>query len=81
MLFRLLPRLGYDIDETLNALGRGFTGPNLLPQLRQRACVPILRLLARRWRTFDVRRLQRRHDLGARLDVQLGRRRRAPSSY
>lgn len=77
---RTIAWCGYDPDEVINNLGRGFKRSDLLKQLRQRPCRPLLKLLHRRWRRYDLARVERRQLLGNRLDKQLGRKRHASSN-
>jgi dTDP-4-amino-4,6-dideoxygalactose transaminase len=59
---------GIAYDETLNALGRGFAGSGgLMAKIRRRPSVPLLWLLRRRLRRFDVPAIERRRRNGGRL--------------
>lgn len=53
-------RFGRSVDDILGGLTRGFSGENLLSQLRRQPAAGILRLLDRRMRTYDTRRIERR---------------------
>ena len=53
-LVRLLDRLGPGHDVVLNALTRGFPGPDLLPRIRRRPADALVRLLDRRLRQGDT---------------------------
>jgi perosamine synthetase len=66
-------RLGYDFDTLANSVTRRFAGSNLLAQLRQQPSTPLLRLLPRRWQTYDFIRIERRREMGQRLDAKIGR--------
>ena len=56
-----------DVDALLTRSVRNFAAGELLPRLRQRPAVPLLRLLGRRLSGFDVPRQDRRTRLGRRL--------------
>jgi len=58
-------------DRVLNSAVRNFPGDELIAQLRHRAPTAMLRLLARRLRTFRTDRLDRRARLGRRLANRL----------
>lgn len=64
--------LGYDFDVLANSFARGFVGGHNLDQFRKRPSVPLLRLLRRRFLTYDFRRVERRIQLGKRMDQRLG---------
>lgn len=66
-LFRLVRLLGREPDATITQLGRGFAGENFFFRLRHRPCEALRRMLARRIATYDVARVQRRADVGARM--------------
>jgi dTDP-4-amino-4,6-dideoxygalactose transaminase len=68
---RVVTRLGYDFDSLANAMGRGFSASNLLEQLRRQPSTPLLRLLERRWRTYESSRIVRRIELGRMMDQRL----------
>ncbi|HEX6291908.1 MAG TPA: DegT/DnrJ/EryC1/StrS family aminotransferase [Herpetosiphonaceae bacterium] len=63
-LFALLIALcrlrGIDHDALLNQATRGFSGTDLIGRLRQQPCAPLLRLLDRRLRYADPRRIRHR---------------------
>jgi dTDP-4-amino-4,6-dideoxygalactose transaminase len=58
---------GRDLDSTLNGTVRNFPGKDLLTQLQHRAPTAMLRLLARRLRTFRSDRHERQARMGRRL--------------
>lgn len=64
----ILHLLTMNVDAMLNSLGRGFTRKQLLRQIRVRPSSPLLRLMRRRWSTYDFTRIDRRKSLGRRLD-------------
>jgi len=70
---RCVERLGYDFDTLANSVTRGFTGSNLAAQLRRQPSTPLLRLLRRRWRTYDFARIARRTEMGRRFGARIGR--------
>ena len=72
LLFRVLAWLRFDVDVTLTALGRGFPAGDLLEQIRVQPSTPLLRLMRRRWKTYDFNRISRRTQLGRLLDKRLG---------
>ena len=74
-------RLGYDFDSLANSVTRGFAVANLLAQLRQQPSTPLLRLLQRRWQTYDFARIERRITMGQRFDARIGRSHAASHSY
>ena len=67
----ILKLRGSDPDRVLNSAVRNFPGDELIVQLRHRPPVAMLRLLARRLRTFRTDRLDRRARLGRRLAERL----------
>jgi len=67
----ILKLLGRDPDRVLNSAVRNFPGDALIAQLRHRAPTMMLRLLARRLRTFRPDRLDRQARLGRRLANRL----------
>jgi len=81
-LLRAIARcLGYDFDTVANGLVRGFGAKDLMGQLRRQPSVALLWLLVRRWRTYDFSRIDRRVQLGRRMDRALGRSRSAGDVY
>ncbi len=68
---RLLAVAGRDLDTVVNSAVRGFPGPELLRQIRRRPSAPLLALVARRLRRFDLGRLEARARAGARLAAAL----------
>ena len=78
---RILRWLRKDVDEVLNSLGRGFSRKQLLPQIRHKPSAPLLRLMRRRWSTYDFARIERRTALGRRMDKLLSQRRETEHSY
>jgi dTDP-4-amino-4,6-dideoxygalactose transaminase len=71
VLLAILKLLGRDPDRVLSSAVRNFPGDELIAQLRHRPPVGMLRLLARRLRTFRTDRLDRRARLGRRLANRL----------
>jgi perosamine synthetase len=71
VLLAILQRLGRDPDRVLNAAVRNFPGDQLMAQLRHRSPTAMLRLLARRLRTFRTDRFDRQARLGRRLADRL----------
>jgi len=63
--------MGRDCDAFLNRLGRGFASPDIVTQIRYRPHPQLLRLLTRRWQSYDFGRIGRRRALGRRLDELL----------
>ncbi len=63
-LVAFLRLAGRDFDRVLNNSIRGFPAEELLPQLRQQACAPLLRMLHRRLRIFDESRQARASQRG-----------------
>ncbi len=72
MLFLALLAARCDVDRLLNRAARGFPGPDLLRQIRQRPSPPLLALLERRLRKFDDSRLAQRTAKGQLLAKRLG---------
>jgi perosamine synthetase len=60
-----------DLDSVVNGAVRGFTGPELLPQIRRRPSAPLLALVARRLSRFDLPRLEARARAGERIAAAL----------
>jgi dTDP-4-amino-4,6-dideoxygalactose transaminase len=71
VFWRCLKLLGRDPDRVLNSAVRSFPGDALMAQLRHRAPAAMLRLLARRLRTFRADRFDRQARLGRRLADRL----------
>jgi dTDP-4-amino-4,6-dideoxygalactose transaminase len=67
----VLTRLGHDPDRVVNSAVRNFPGRQLIAQLRHRSPTAMLRLLARRLRTFRADRVDRQARLGRRLANRL----------
>ena len=67
----ILKLRGSDPDRVLNSAVRNFPGDELIAQLRHRPPAAMLRLLARRLKTFRKDRLDRRAQLGRRLANRL----------
>jgi len=59
-----------DHDSLLIQATRGFTGTDLLGRIRRQPCVPLLRLLDRRLRHADPRRIEQRAAVLSRVVVQ-----------
>lgn len=74
-------RLGGDFDSLANSIVRGFAPSDLLTQLRRQPAVPLLRLLERRWRTYDFGRIENRVALGRLLDGRIGHARAVAHSF
>jgi dTDP-4-amino-4,6-dideoxygalactose transaminase len=66
-----LKLLGLDPDRVINSAVRNFPGDELIAQLQHRSSTAMLRLLARRLRTFRTDQLDRRARLGRRLADRL----------
>ncbi len=81
-LFRFGVRcLGRDYDALVNSLGRGFPSSGILQHIRRRPSMPLLRLLRRRWATYDFARIERRRTLGRELDQRCGMQRPPEHAY
>lgn len=63
--------LGRDLDDVTRDLLKGFSGAELLPQIRQQPSAPLLALLERRLRRFDGQRLAARAAYGSRVAREL----------
>lgn len=74
-------RLGYDFDSLANSAVRGFASSDLLGQIRRQPSTPLLRLLRRRWQSYDFARIERRIHMGRHLDERLGQSHVASHSY
>jgi perosamine synthetase len=74
-------RIGRDFDSAANSVVRGFATSNLLPQLRRQPSSPLLRLLGRRWRSYDFARIDTRIKMGRFVDSRMGREHPASHSY
>ena len=72
---------GQEFDSVANSLGRSFVGARSLSQFRQQASSPLLCLLNRRWKHYDVSRIKRRVMLGRFLDKRIGVRHGLNYSY
>ena len=70
-LLAILQLLGRDPDRVLMSAVRNFPGDELIAQLRHRSPTAMLRLLARRLRTFRTDRIDRQARLGRRLANRL----------
>lgn len=74
-------RLGGDFDSMANSVARGFASSDLLAQLRRQPSAPLLRLLGRRWRSYDFARIDHRINMGRYLDTRIGHEHAASHSY
>lgn len=72
---------GCNFDSLANSAARGFGTADLLVQLRRQPSTPLLRLLERRWRSYDFGRLERRMQMGRYLDSRIGLIHAASHSY
>lgn len=64
-------RFGKSVDDILGGLTRGFSDSSLFPQLRQQPNAGILRMLTRRMKTYDSRRVDRRIENARRVMTKL----------
>jgi len=69
---RCVESLGYDFDLIAGTAARGFASFDLLSQIRRQPSAPLLRLLRRRWRSYDFARVERRVCMGRYLDKRIG---------
>lgn len=74
-------RFGGDFDSLANSAARGFSSARLLTQLRRQPSVPLLRLLRRRWRSYDSSRIDKRVMQGRYLDGRIGQKNCASHTY
>jgi len=81
ILHCLIKTLGWQFDLLANSVVRGFPSSDLLVHLRRRPCVPLVRLLNRRWRSYDQSRIDRRIEMGRYMDRRIGRLHHALHSY
>jgi dTDP-4-amino-4,6-dideoxygalactose transaminase len=81
LFYRCAHGFGFDVDRLINSLGRGFASSGFVARLRRRPSVPLLRLLRRRWKSYDFARIDRRRQLGRLLDRQIGQRHSPGHSY
>lgn len=63
-LVRTCRAMGYDHDRLINHSARSFPGPRFREQIRQQPSKPLLALLERRLRRFDVGRIRNRKSKG-----------------
>jgi perosamine synthetase len=68
---RALAATGRDLDAVVNGSVKGFRGSELIRRIRRRPSAPLLALLARRLRRFDVARLEARARAGERIAAAL----------
>ncbi|MBU4270509.1 MAG: DegT/DnrJ/EryC1/StrS family aminotransferase [Planctomycetes bacterium] len=59
--------IGFDYDRWVNRAARGFPGDALLTQIRRQPSAPLLAVLERRLRNYNVRRWQRHTEKGRTL--------------
>jgi len=80
--FRVLAGLGrlrgLPVGEVLGRLTAGLPGEDLFSQVRQQPCSAVLRLLLRRLKTHDRRRIERRMENAERVIKRLGLDQRQP---
>ncbi len=69
---------GRDLDAVLTGSVKGFPDSELTPKIRRRPSAPLLALLARRLRRFDVARIEARARAGERVAAALPRQVRRP---
>lgn len=77
----ILTSLGKDYDQVLNTMGQGFQASDDMNRFRLQPSVPLLRLLERRWRTYDFSRIDRRKEMGRRLDGVSGQQHNEKDSH
>jgi dTDP-4-amino-4,6-dideoxygalactose transaminase len=65
-------RFGKSVDDILGGLTRGFSDESLFDQLRQQPSAGVLRLLHRRLKTYDSRRINRRIQNARHIITKLG---------
>ena len=75
---RSLATTGRDLDAFVNSSVKGFPGYELARKIRRRPSAPLLALLARRLRRFDLERLEARIRAGERVAAALPARVRRP---
>ena len=63
--------VGRDPDRLVNSLARNFKKGDLIGRIRHRPCAALLALLARRWQSYGLQRLERRAALGSSLASRL----------
>lgn len=71
LLIALLKAAGKDFDKVLNNSIRGFPAEELIAQLRQQPCAPLLRMIHRRLARFDEARQLRASQRGQKLLARL----------
>jgi dTDP-4-amino-4,6-dideoxygalactose transaminase len=76
-----MEKAGFNFDSLANSIVRGFSSSQLLAQLRRQPSVPLLKLLARRWRTYDLARIEERITMGRHMDKRIGREHGPSHSY
>lgn len=81
VLRRCVERLGFDFDSFASSAARGFASSDLLPRIRRQPSTPLLRLLRRRWRSYDFARVERRIHMGRLLDNRINAHHDASHSY
>ncbi len=73
--------LGYDFDSLANSVVKGFGASDLMTQLRRQPSTPLMRLLRRRWQSYNFTRIERRIRMGRRLDARIGQSHAESYSY
>ncbi|MEQ1827510.1 MAG: hypothetical protein ABL921_16240, partial [Pirellula sp.] len=80
-LVRVLRWLGKDLDATFNGAVRNFPLDRFFDSVRRRPSFALLRLIARRIRTFDVARQDRRSHIGRTLATSIQQYQKADSNH
>jgi len=80
VLISALRAMGRDPDRAINGSVRGFRTGGLLERIRQRPSAPLLAVLERRLRTFDVHRLEDQREKGELLARLLNHRVACPAA-
>jgi perosamine synthetase len=75
---RSLAATGHSLDAVVNGSVKGFAGSELTRRIRRRPSAPLLAVLARRLRRFDVERLEARTRAGERVAATLPEQVRRP---
>lgn len=71
LAIKTVQTLGLDWEELVTAVSRGFPGPDLIGQLRQRVSVPCLALMEHRFSNYDAVAVARRKKLSEQLAARL----------
>jgi perosamine synthetase len=64
LIIKYLEKKGIDYDAYIHKLSRSFPNGNFYEQIRKKPCLPLLKLMLRRFKTYDFSRINKRIERG-----------------